>query len=334
MLSAEQILRAKTCEEIFVNNKEETKSIYRELAKRFHPDIYKGLNAEDNFAKINTFYEDALLKIEKGIWDEKDIVILESKLGKKYKLKYLKECHFELGRFYIGRKHLIYVLEQKNKKYYDNALKVLNSLKYVNKEMENEFKRYFPNIESTFELKTGEFCLVLKKDPTDFLLEDFYNFYKKQGKEVDAKHTAWVVSRLNNIACFLKYNNLVHNGLSMNNCLISPKYHTIMVLGGWWYCVPVGEKMIGTQKVIFDIMPIKEKTEKIASFRTDLESIRQIGRTLNLKDVPIPFKAWLNKASSEDAFKEFNSWNDSLLQSFGERKFIELDISEKEIYSD
>lgn len=331
MVSIEQIEKAVSCEDIFVNDKEKTKTIFKELAKKYHPDVSSERNSDVYFAKINELYKEALEKIEKGIWFEKDVLLLESINGKKYKLKYLRKHSFELGFFYIGRQHLIYVLDRKNKKFLDNALNVLRNLKYADAKMEKEFKRYFPQIVDTFELKTGEYCLVLKKDSTDFLLSDFVDFYKNQNKVVEDKHCAWIISRLNNIACFLKYNHLVHNGISLTNCFISPKYHTIMLLGGWWYCVPEGEKLIGTQKSVYDVMPVKEKSEKISTYKTDLECVKQIGRQLN-KNVPKPFENWINKAASNDAFKEFDEWNKVLYDSYGERKFIVLEISEKDIY--
>ena len=331
MISIEQIENAVSCEDLFVNDKDKTKSIFKELAKKYHPDVSKDKNSNQYFAKITELYNEALEKIDKGIWFEKDVLILENIKGKRYKLKYLKKHSFELGFFYVGRQHIIYVLERKNKKYLDNALNVLKSLKYADASMEKEFKRYFPQVVDTFELKTGEYCLVLKKDETDFLLSDFLEYYNNQGKELDPKHCAWVVSRLSNICCFLKYNHLVHNGISLANCFISPKYHTIMLFGGWWYCVSEGEKLIGTQKSVYDVMPVKEKSEKISTYQTDLECVKQIGRQLN-KSLPKPFENWVNKAASKDAFKEFDSWNQALYDSFGERKFIVLNISEKDIY--
>ena len=331
MISIESIRKAKTCEDIFVNDKNKNRLIYKELAKKYHPDVCSDINAAEDFAKINELYNQAIEKINKGIWFEKDILLIENINGKKYKLKYLKKYDFELGCFYIGTHHLIYIINRQNKKFLDNALTVLKNLRYADLKMEQEFKRYFPNIVDTFELKTGDFCLVLKKDPTDFLLSDLIDFYKNKGEELEDKHCAWVISRLSNIACFLKYNGLVHNGISINNCLISPEYHTIMLLGGWWYCVPNGEKLIGTQKSVYDVMPIKEKSEKISTYKTDLESIKQIGRQLN-RNYPKPFDNWVNQAASDDAFKEFEEWNKVLYDSYGERKFIVLDISEKDIY--
>ena len=331
MFDINRIENAVSCEDIFENDKEKVRSLYRELAKKYHPDVSTDKNSAVYFAKITELYNEALEKIDKGIWFEKDVLILENIKGKRYKLKYLKKHSFELGFFYVGRQHIIYVLERKNKKYLDNALNVLKSLKYADTNMEKEFKRYFPEVVDSFELKTGEYCLVLKKDSTDFLLSDFLEYYSNQGKELDVKHCAWVVSRLSNICCFLKYNHLVHNGISLTNCFISPKYHTIMLFGGWWYCVPKGEKLIGTQKSVYDVMPVKEKSEKISTYQTDLECVKQIGRQLN-KNLPKPFENWVNKAATKDAFKEFDSWNQALYDSFGERKFIVLDISEKDIY--
>ena len=331
MISIEKIENAVSCEDVFENDKEKVRSLYRELAKKYHPDVSTDKNSAIYFAKITELYNEALEKIDKGIWFEKDVLILENIKGKRYKLKYLKKYSFELGFFYVGRQHIIYVLERKNKKYLDNALNVLRSLKYADASMEKEFKRYFSEVVDSFELKTGEYCLVLKKDSTDFLLSDFLDYYNTQGKELDARHCAWVVSRLSNICCFLKYNHLVHNGISLTNCFISPKYHTIMLFGGWWYCVPEGEKLIGTQKSVYDVMPVKEKSEKISTYQTDLECVKQIGRQLN-KSLPKPFENWVNKAATKDAFKEFDSWNQALYDSFGERKFIVLDISEKDIY--
>ena len=331
MIDIDAIRKAECCEDIFENDKDKIRALYRELAKKYHPDVCKSLSSEIDFAKINELYKEALDKVEKGIWFEKDVLLLESIKGQKYKLKYLKKHSFELGFFYIGRQHLIYVLDNKNKKYLDNALNVLKNLKYANADMEKEFKRYFPQVVDNFKLNTGEYCLVLKKEETDFLLSDFVDFYISQNKELDPKHCAWVISRLSNIACFLKYNGIVHNGISLTNCFISPKYHTIMLFGGWWYCVPEGDKLIGTQKSVYDVMPIKEKSEKISTYQTDLECIKQIGRQLN-KSLPKPFENWVNKAASKDAFQEFDSWNKVLDASFGERKFIVLEVSEKDIY--
>ena len=331
MLTIQDLECAATCEDIFVNNENQTKKIYREFAKKYHPDVYKEQDMTVLFSKLNDLYEKALEKISKGIWEEKDVLLLECANGKKYKLKYLCESDFELGKCYVSRNHLIYIIQESKKKFFDNALKVITDLRFADSEMEKEFKRYLPNIENHYQLKDGSYCLVISKTDDIFPLSNLLEYYKNKGELLDPKHCAWVISRLNNLVCFLEFNDLVHNGLSIDNLFVSPKFHTICLYGGWWYSVPKGEKMIGTQKVIFDLMPVKEKADKIATFKTDIECVRAIGRSLN-KNVPKPMLDWLEKGSSDNAFKEFESWNKVLTDSFGERKFVVLDISEKDIY--
>lgn len=329
MKSVEDILKINSCEELFVNDINKTRDIFRDLAKTYHPDVCTSFDSTKLFAKINTLYAEAQTKIEKGIWFEKDVLILKSKQGKKYNLKYMGKHSFELGFFYIGRRFIAYIIDKKHKIFYDNAINNIESLKYANIEMEKEFKRYFPTIKETFECDNGDYVLVLEKTEDVYLLEDFYNCRK----DLDPKHTAWIVSRLCNIACFLQYNNIVHNGISLSNCFISPQYHTIMIYGGWWYTVKNNEKMIGTQKCIYDIMPVKEKSLKISSFKTDLESIKQIGRLFENDNTPIEIKNWVKNASLENAIAEFEAWNIVLDKCWGKRTFIKLNVTEKEIYN-
>ena len=83
---------------------------------------------------------------------------------------------------------------------------------------------------------------------------------------------------------------------------------------------------------IFDVIPVSVKTSKCSSFITDIESIRMIIRKLNSKDMPEAFVKWVDNGSTDDAFLEFKNWEKALLSSFGERKFILLNLSEKDIY--
>ena len=76
--------------------------------------------------------------------------------------------------------------------------------------------------------------------------------------------------------------------------------------------------------------------------RTDLESIRLTAirllgypdREAFLRDtvLPEPFRNFLLQAPEKDARADFAKWDDVLLKSYGERKFIPLAASEEEIY--
>lgn len=340
MKTATEILKANKCGDLFEENVDSIKTEYRALAKLYHPDINKSKEAIEVFTKINNLYDKALKLIDKGEWEVSNEVMLKTKQGKVLKYIYLSEKTFELGKFYICRNKIIYILEQKHSKYYNNAVENIRNLSYADTEMRKEISRYMPEIEDNFEIADGTWCIILKKTDDVFLLEDLLN---QQGGKLAEKHTAWVLSRLNNICCYLGYQGIVHNGISLNNCFVSPKYHTILLLGGWWYAVQNGERMIGTQKQIFDIMPLKDKNEKIASFRTDLESIKLIGKQLlnnmslltkkgEIETIPEAIKEWLRKGASDNAINEFNEWNTALDKAWGKRQFINLEVTESDIY--
>ena len=335
MRTANDIINAKNCGDIFENNLDAIKNEYRLLAKQYHPDVYKDAKAHDVLARLNILYAEALDAVALGTWKAENKIFIQSKSGKKIAFKFLSEKTFELGKLYIGRKHVVYLLDKEHKKFYDNAIFQINNLTYANDKMKEEFSRYFPKIEESFETNESKWCLIFSKSEDQFLLEDLL---EQQGKSLDAKHVAWVVSRLSNIACYLQYKEVVHNGISLNNCFVSPSHHSISLLGGWWYATKEKQKMIGTQKAIFDIMPLKDKYEKIANPQTDLESIKLLAKLLlNIKSVvdktiPQSMLNWLKKGSSSNAIEEFKNWNVALDSAWGARKFIKLEVKEEDIY--
>lgn len=321
------IMKMKLYSELFENDIAKTKKKYRDLAKQFHPDTSNHKDSALIFEKIHIFYEEAEKAIMSDNWVEKNTLILKSH-DKRYKIKYLKQDSFELGLKYYSTNNVVYVLNKEHKKYYDNAIKILRNLKYSSKDMEKEFKRYVPEIKANFQCIDGRYVLVFAKSKGDYSLKDVKTNY-----DLSARHLTWIVSRLSNIACFLKYNGIVHNGISIENCLICPEFHTVLLYGGWWYATKEGDTMIGTQKSIYDIMPVKDKTEKIANTKTDLESIKLLGRQYYCKDTPKEILKWFDKASGDDSYEEYNDWYKTVDMAYGVRKFIPLTIDENKFYN-
>ena len=325
------ILAAKMCGDLFTNDSVKAKKEFKVLAQMYHPDRNKSKQAEEVFKKIKELYNTAKGMIESGKWAESDCIEFDTKDGKRKKLKFIKECKFELGVQYISSSIITYVLEAQNKKYFDNAIKRIGSLGYEHDAMEKEFSRYFPEFIETFETEEGKWVLVIKKTKDLIRLQDLLDFYKGN---INDRHVAWMMSRLSNICCFIEYNGITHNGISLENCFVSPEYHSIALLGGWWYCVGRGEKMFGTQKQIYDIMGPLTKTNKIGSVTTDLESVKLIGRTLLGKtQAPDSFRNWLNSGSSGIARNEYTKWSQALDRAYGERRFIKLEATEQEVYN-
>ena len=323
MVKIEDLLNAKSCEDIFENNEDSAKKLYRQLAKTYHPDTNKDPKAEEAFRKLQTLFNEAKDKFAKGIWTEKDLIRLKTTNGKTISFKYNYQKSFELGIYYIGKNHILYLLDAKHEKYYNNAISMMKSIKYADRNMQNEFSKLMPKLVSNYISTDGKFIIVLEKDIKMISLSELIETSRNR---ITDRHVAWMISRLNNLNCFLSFNGIVHNGINADNCFVDTENHSISLYGGWWYARLEKEKMIGTTSAIFSVMPIKNKTEKIALHSTDMESIRKLGKEIlyNPTETPKSFLDWLEKGSSDDAFKEFNEWNQTLDKSYGERKFIKF----------
>lgn len=340
MVSEAQILKATKPGDIFTNDFNIARSEYKALVKKYHPDVCKSPKAKDIFQKITEFYNDALEEIANKTWSKTNLIKINKKSGKGVEITFLTTFNFELGVCYVCNNHIVYVFDSDKKKYRDNMVDILKTLKYRDREMEEEFSRYFPKIVDTYETAEGKYCVVLTKTPDVFPLKSLHEFYK--GKIPD-RHVAWIMSRLSNISCFLKYNGIIHNGISIENCYISPEHHAMMLYGGWWYAVKEKTNMIGTTKEIYDLMPVSAKSSKIASYITDLESIKYIGRSLlgdsNCRTlaakatIPKSILEFLIKGSGDDAYKEFKDWDAALDKGYGIRKFIPLNVTKEQIYN-
>ena len=93
-----------------------------------------------------------------------------------------------------------------------------------------------------------------------------------------------------------------------------------------------GNKMLGVPKAIYDIMPVKAKSNKTSSKRTDLEAAKLIGRQITDKSsAPKPMLDFLSSGTST-AIGEFEKWNKALDASYGKRQFVEMKIGKMDIY--
>lgn len=331
MKQAEEILNAKKCGDVFSRGDGDTvKAEYRQMARQFHPDTCTHPEAHRIMSILNEMYARALDLIEHGTWEESNVVELHDMNGKRYVGKFLREAPFELGTTYISDNSVTYVFNAQYEKFFNNAISQIKALRYANQDMEKEISRYMPHIVHSFKMTDGRYCLMIRKTPDVFLLSDVAAFF---GGKIPDRHAAWIVSRLCNLCCYFEYAGIAQNGMTLDNCFISPKFHTVLPLGGWWYTQKIGEKMIGVPRAIYDVMPVKAKSEKLSSVVTDLEASKLIGRQIvDTAVVPKEILSFLNAGSSGKAKAEFSKWNKTLDSAYGKRQFVEMKISKSDIY--
>lgn len=332
-MDANTILSITKCGDLFPYGEDKVKAKYKELVKEWHPDTNSSPEASNVFAKITGLYNHALELLSNGQWEKTNYILISKDNSKKIALNYDTYFDFELGTCYVTKTKVVYVLGSDKEKYYNNAIQRIEGLQYKDKKMEEDLSRFFPKIYQTFKTNNGEYVIVLDKTEDVFPLKNVFEYFNQK---IDDKHVAWIISRLCNLTCYLKFSGLVHNGININNCFVSPKYHSILLLGGWWYTTKENGNMVGTTKDIFSIMSVSAKGSKKSSSLTDLESVKLLGRQLlgetNCRklsldsSIPKPFVNFLIGGSGNNSYEEFTKWDKALTNSYGKRKFINMEI--------
>jgi len=340
-------------ERLFSNDPDEAKKQHRKLVSKWHPDQNPTVD-ERVMAHVNVLYELAIFRIATDTWVIPGVITFKTVDGKKFQLKYRSHCQFELGDIYVGDNLVAYSLFKDNEDLYKNAKSVIKNFKFADDKMKDEIKKLLPEIKA--ELETDDrLVMLIKKTPDQLLLSDVLDYYKdlsvkafldRNGNGVEAadpKHVAWMVSRLFNLTCYLKYSKLVHSGITLDSCFISPEFHTVSLLGGWWYACKAGEQLNALPAIAVEFTPQSVIDKQLADHLIDLELVKAAGRELlgdivgsklvMNKNIPVPMVNWLREPAKGDAYEEFKVWQSKILvDSFGPRRYVELKLSANEVY--
>ncbi len=305
---------------------------YDKLAKTWHPDKPGG--SHDAMAKINELYQEGKDLIRGGVWKSSIQRLFTLKDGPSLRVNFLKEVAFEIGTMYICDAACIFVIEKEYNKYIS-----FPKFKFPSQKREEEFSRYLPRVLSTYDLIDGRRIVAIDKPQDVYSLRGIHYYY---GGTVPSRHVAWILSSLYNLCCFLRYNRLVHNGINIDSYFICPEMHSGMLIGGWWYHTAFGKRMKAVPSTTYSVMTSRTKSNKKSDFITDLECVKLVGRTLlgspsgsklySNTDIPGPMLNFLRTISSDDAVKEYKEWGSVLTESFGPRRFVEMNIDRGVIY--
>ena len=323
------ILAVESPGELFSGSNSTLKSEYDTLLFKYHPDMNKSPRAQDEFIQLQKMYDLAQKALEAGLWETKDTLLCSS-----YRMKFRRKMDFPLGKMYVGDTHLTFLIEKSYESLWNNALAVIKGFKYPSSKMEKEISRYLPSIRVSFELP-NYFVLVLNKTPDLILLRDVPSTIPDWDK-----HVAWMISSIHNLMCYLEYAGLTHNDISLDTYFISPEFHSGALLGGWWYSCTRGKKLITVPKTSYELFSPAMKKNLVADPALDRELLRALGRELlgdrsgsrllsGTPAAPSPIINWLRCATSKTAVEEYALWDKVIIQSYGTKKFIPMDLTAK-----
>lgn len=309
---------------------------YKELARRWHPDLPRG--NEEVFKHISILHDQAKHLIDTDNWQIPGEFSFVTDDGKRYTLKYFKMFEFELGKAYLSETRVTYVIRNEFADLVENAKRTISGLEFPDKETEDVMRRYLPVIKEMF--KTNDSIILMIEKPADLIrMRDLLDH---QGGQIDPKHVAWMVSRMLNHASYLEVTKLSHNDFSLDTLFVCPEHHTICVLGGWWYATKIGEKLSAMPQRTINNAPSDVIHSKEASVSIDAELVRLTGRELlgnangihlTTGTIPAPMVNWLRLASRGSPVKDYREWREkTLMDSFGPRKFIKMNVATPQVY--
>lgn len=337
-MTKEEIMNIRDYKEIFKSkDKGGNKRIYKSIMKEWHPDRYwkeegKREECERVIKHINKLYEEYNNNIEKRkVYEEKRYE--ERVTGKEIRIRYIEEGRNEIGKIYKGKGIVVYEIEEGKEKYYKNYKESIKGLRYSDDKMRKEMEKYLP-IRVRYREVVGSNLIVIEKGENEIMLRDIMRYY---GGRIPIRTGSWIISSLMNIICYLEWKETVHNGITEDNIFIDMKEHKGLLLGGWWYSVREGERMIGCKKEIYEIMPFISKRDKKSSYKTDIESVRRIAREIfntEKMEVPKPIIDYSRETViKESAIEEYKLWNKVLDDTFGKkREFYKNEITYHEVY--
>ena len=323
---------------LFTADADIAKTEYRRLVSKWHPDQNPMVD-ENVMSHINVLYNLAVLRIATDTWNIPGQITFKTVNGKSFRFKYRATSTFELGDIYVGENLIAYSLYKDNEDLYNNAKNIINGFKFADDKMKTEMKKLLPEIHS--ELVTDDrLVMLIKKTPDQLLLSDVLDYYKG---EIEPKHVAWMISRLYNIACYLKYSNIVHSGITIESCLVSPEFHSVSLVGGWWYATKTGNKLHALSGIAVEFTPEDVLDTGCADHKIDLEMLHATSRQLlgdingskllMNKNIPSVLINWLRSLSKGDAYQEYSQWqNKIVIDSFGARRFLELKLTASDLY--
>ena len=239
--------------------------------------------------------------------------------GSSMRVEYLYRYSHREADVYVAAGAVVYHFRKQGMEQAEHYERVSSSLDFPSEDVRN-LEQFFPKIVSRRRLKDGTYVMVIRKGEDEYPLRLF--------GALDGRHVAWIISRLENICCVLEYNGLVHPEISVDSVYINPHTHQAFLYGDWWsagrlYSMPEGRKE-----------PLSSEDSLIALRDTAAALLGFADRTNVWAGAYIPeaLAAFVSGEPCEDAYEDFALWDETLIKAYGERKFVKLEVDEKQLY--
>lgn len=331
-------LKDKDARELFPGDEEAITSAFHGLAKHWHPDHCSAANAKEVFQRIVSLKAIALRLAGVAV-DPPKVVEFSGTDGKSFEFRYRTRHAIDVGSVITGDTTLCYVFGKDFTDIFKAEADRIAGLPFADDKMKREMGRFLPIRKRVVE-QASDTVLVLGKTEDQFLLADLISHC---GGRIEPTHVAWIISGLENIACYLGWAGLSHGAIGPYTVLVSPKFHSVALVGGWGFTTKLGDRPKALPSRTLAALPRMAIPGTAADPAIDLDLIRLTareclgdasgGRLYGDPSVPAALTNWLMMPPAKDAFADYGAWPQTLEKAFGKRRFVPWDVKSAAVYA-
>jgi hypothetical protein len=310
---------------------EAARVIFQRLASQLHPDRNPDARASEAMAKLNVMFDEISRRFGVGATPVRFKI---AKVDRTVDIVPRRTLDFELGKVLLGADEVLYHIRPE----FADLVARFHSLlpfSFPDDKIRGEVAPYLPREMESYRLEDGSALVSVGVSKEAVKLSEV------RGAVKDPKHVAWIVSDLYGLACYFHIKNITLAGLSVDAIWILPKAHRTLIVGGWWYSAANAQKLLALPPSTLAAMPKAWLDRPRPGTYVNCELIKAIGREL-LGDVsgarlvalgvPKPMAAHLRSIGTGDTIIEYHNWTKVLTDSFGARRFTELDLMVGDVY--
>ena len=316
---------------LFAGDAGTMKRTLRRLWRRWHSDRSDHPRADEVMAHVGQLYAHALRRTA----ETRRSAPLERRVrlddGREWRIRYVREHAVAGGRAYTGRTHVTYVLDRGYEDLGRAAGARIGRIRLDSAALRRTVGPMLPRIARAAGTGAG-WVMVVEKDARWVPLEDVAAL---AGGGLEARHVAWMVTRLASLACWLEHVGWVHAGIMPGHLLVEPEGHGVRLAGGWWLSGDAGAPMRAVSETTRAMTGWSGGAGAYAP-RIDRLCIRETARALlgtHWEAAPAPIRTWIDVPGRGDAIEDYARWERALERGFGRRRFTRLGIEAADVWA-
>ena len=255
------------------------------------------------------------------LWENAEEQEFLTEDGISIEIKYMYRYSDKEAEVYVARRNIVFHFKNDGVQRADLFRKNVSAIDYPTADI-RKLSDFFPKISGGFVLEDGSFILVIEKDEDEYPLRLFGT--------LSGRHVAWVISRMENLCCVLEYNSLVHPEINVDTLYINPYTHQASLYGNWW-------NVARNHTVSADRRRILTTEENLVGLRKTAAALLGCSEATDVKYKNLAPAAMIHFICSKpciNAYEDFAFWDEMLIKAYGERKFINMDVDDEQIYAE